>query len=127
MSARLSMIGLLVEDMERSLGFYRALGLTIPEGAEEQEHVEIEIGGGLVLFWDTAFVGTYDPHREKPNGGYRILPEFFVGSEEAVDALYAKLVADGYRVHGPPFETHFGAYMAMVDDPDGNTVLLTAG
>jgi predicted lactoylglutathione lyase len=121
------MIGLLVEDMERSLGFYRALGLTIPEGAEEQEHVEIEIGGGLVLFWDAAFVGAYDPDREEPNGGYRILPEFFVGSEEAVDALYAKLVADGYRVHGPPFETHFGAYMAMVDDPDGNTVLLTAG
>ena len=127
MGARLSMIGLLVEDMERSLEFYRALGLTIPEGAEEDPHVEVEAGGGLVLFWDAAFVGTYDPHREEPSGGYRILPEFFVGSEEAVDALYAELVADGHRGHKPPFETHFGAYMAMVDDPDGNTVLITAG
>ena len=26
-----------------------------------------------------------------------------------------------------PFETHFGAHMAMIDDPDGNTLLLTAG
>jgi predicted lactoylglutathione lyase len=121
------MIGLLVEDMGRSLAFYRALGLTIPEGDEEREHVEVEIGGGLVFFWDASFVGTYDPEREKPKGGYRILPEFFVGSEEAVDALYGKLVAEGHRGHGPPFETHFGAYMAMVDDPDGNTVLLTAG
>ncbi len=126
MGARLSMIGLLVEDMERSLGFYRALGLTIPEGAEEQEHVEVEVGGGLVLFWDAAFVGTYDPDREEPKGGYRIVPEFFVGRREAVDAVYAELVAAGYRGHGPPFETHFGAYMAMVDDPDDNTVLLTA-
>jgi len=33
----------------------------------------------------------------------------------------------GYRGHRTPFETAFGAYMAMVDDPDGNTVLMTAG
>ena len=52
----MSMIGLLVEDMERSLGFYRALGLEIPEGAEEEPHVEVEIGEGVVLFWDAVFV-----------------------------------------------------------------------
>jgi hypothetical protein len=48
LGARLSMIGLLVEDMERSLGFYRALGLPIPESAEEEAHVEVEIGGEVV-------------------------------------------------------------------------------
>jgi predicted lactoylglutathione lyase len=127
LGARLSMIGLLVEDMGRSLGFYRTLGLTIPEGSEEETHVEVEVGGGLILFWDAAFVGTYDANREEPNGGYRIVPKFFVGSEKAVDALYAKLVADGHRGHKAPFGTHFGVYMAMVDDPDGDTVLLTAG
>jgi len=26
-----------------------------------------------------------------------------------------------------PFTTYFGAYMCLVDDPDGNTVLVTAG
>jgi uncharacterized glyoxalase superfamily protein PhnB len=127
LGARLSMIGLLVEDMGRSLGFYRRVGLEIPEGAEKQEHVEVEIGGGVVLFWDAAFVGAYDPEREEPKGGYRIVLEFFVGTREAVDARYEELVADGYRGHKVPFETHFGAYMAMVDDPDGNTVLITAG
>jgi uncharacterized glyoxalase superfamily protein PhnB len=127
LGARLSMIGLLVEDMGRSLGFYRRVGLEIPEGAEKQEHVEVEIGGGVVLFWDAAFVGAYDPEREEPKGGYRIVLEFFVGTREAVDARYEELVADGYRGHKAPFETHFGAYMAMVDDPDGNTVLITAG
>ena len=127
MGARLSMIGLLVEDMGRSLGFYRRVGLEIPEGAEKQEHVEVEIGGGVVLFWDAAFVGAYDPEREEPKGGYRIVLEFFVGTREAVDARYEELVADSYRGHKAPFETHFGAYMAMVDDADGNTVLITAG
>jgi predicted lactoylglutathione lyase len=121
------MVGLMVEDMARSLAFYHRVGLEIPDGAEEREHVEVEIGGGVVLFWDAVFVGAYDPDREKPEGGYRVLPEFFVGSREVLDARYGELVACGYRGHKTPFETHFGAYMAMVDDPDGNTVLLTAG
>lgn len=121
------MIGLLVEDMESSLAFYRALGLPIPEGVEEQPHVEVEIGGGMVPFWDAIFADTYDPDREKPKGDYRILLEFFVGSRRAVDARYEHLVADGYHGHKSPFETHFGAYMTRIDDPDGNTVLITAG
>lgn len=127
MSTRSSMIGLLVKDMERSLGFYRALGLEIPKGAEEEPHVEVEIGDGVVLFWDAVFVGTYHPDRNEPKGGYRVLLEFFVGNKEDVDARYKELVVEGHRARKAPFETHFGAYMAMIDDPDGNTILLTAG
>lgn len=124
---QLKMVGLVVEDMARSLGFYRKVGLEIPEGAEEQPHVEVEIGGGVVLFWDSAFVGAYDPDREKPEGGYRILPEFFLEGEEAVDAKYRELTGLGYRGHRAPFTTPFASRLAMVDDPDGNTVLLSAG
>jgi catechol 2,3-dioxygenase-like lactoylglutathione lyase family enzyme len=127
LSAQLKMVGLMVEDMARSLSFYRRLGLEIPEGAEEQEHVEVERGGGVVLFWDAVFAGSYDPDRDEPKGGYRVLLEFFVGSEGDVDARYGELVAEGHRGHKAPFRTHFGAHMAMIDDPDGNTVLITAG
>lgn len=127
MSAQLKMVGLMVGDMARSLAFYCRPGLEIPEGTEEREHVEIEIGGGMVPFWDAVFAGSYDPDRDEPKGGYRVLLEFFVGSERDVDARYGELVAEGHRGHKAPFETHFGAHMAMVDDPDGNTILLTAG
>ena len=44
-----------------------------------------------------------------------------------MDARYKELVVEGHRAHKAPFETHFGAYMAMIDDLDGNTILLTAG
>jgi predicted lactoylglutathione lyase len=127
MSAQLKMVGLMVEDMARSLSFYRRLGLEIPEGAEDQEHVEVEIGNGVVLFWDAVFAESYDPGREEAKGGYRVLLEFFVGDAEGVDTRYAELVADGHRGHKAPFGTQFGAHMAMIDDPDGNTLLLTAG
>lgn len=56
-----------------------------------------------------------------------MVPEFFLASREAVDARYADMTGQGYRGHRAPFETAFGAYMAMIDDPDGNTVLITAG
>jgi len=127
MALQLSMIGLFVEDMGRSLAFYRRLSLEVPAGADDQPHVEVTMEDGVTFFWDATFVRTYDPDREPPSGGYRMLPEFFLAGREAVDATYAEMTGHGYRGHRAPFETAFGAYMAMVDDPDGNTVLITAG
>ena len=45
----LYMLGLIVQDMGKSLEFYRQLGLAIPEGNEEQTHVEIKMGSGLLV------------------------------------------------------------------------------
>lgn len=126
MPLQLSMVGLVVEDMARALAFYRRLGLDIPADVDDRPHVEMRMEGGVTLFWDTAFARTYDPDRAVPAGGYRILPEFFLADRGAVDATYADLTGHGHRGHRAPFETAFGAYMAMVDDPDGKTVLITA-
>lgn len=41
--------------------------------------------------------------------------------------MHAEVVAAGYRSSREPFRTDFGAYVGLVDDPDGNTVLITAG
>ena len=127
MAVQLSMVGVFVEDMARSLAFYRRLGLDIPTGVDDPPHVEIRMESGITFFFDTSFTPTYDADREPPVGSYRILPEFFLVSREAVDTTYADLTSRDYRGHRAPFETAFGAYMAMVDDPDGNTVLITAG
>jgi len=43
-----------------------------------------------------------------------------------VEAKYAELTACGYQGYRAPFETSFRAYFAMVNDPDGNTILLSA-
>ena len=53
--------------------------------------------------------------------------EFFVEGDDAVDAKWDELAAAGYRGRAAPFRTDFGAWMCLVDDPDGNTVLVTAG
>jgi len=48
-----------------------------------------------------------------------------VGSEAAVDALAARLQADGVRIIGVPRRTGDGYYEAVIADPDGNTVEIT--
>jgi hypothetical protein len=68
-----------------------------------------------------------DPDRTTPSGGSRIMLEFFVDGRPAVDAKYAELTDAGYRGRREPWLTSFDAYMCLVDDPDGNTVLVTAG
>jgi len=126
-SLSLSMLGLVIEDMGRSLAFYRRLGLAIPEEEDGRSHVAVPMAGGLIFFWNTAFVTTDDPDREAPACGYRVVLEFFLDGRTAVDAKYGELTGHGYRSHRAPFVSSFGAYMAMVDDPDGNTILITAG
>jgi catechol 2,3-dioxygenase-like lactoylglutathione lyase family enzyme len=53
MAATLGVIGVVVEDMARSLAFYRRLGLDVPAGADGEQHVEVGLPGGLKLAFDT--------------------------------------------------------------------------
>ena len=48
-----------------------------------------------------------------------------LGSREAVDAMAARLRADGVRVLSGPRETGDGYYEAVVEDPDGNHLEIT--
>ena len=49
-----------------------------------------------------------------------------VGSRGAVDALVARMTADGVRLASPARQTGDGYYEAVVEDPDGNLVEITA-
>jgi uncharacterized glyoxalase superfamily protein PhnB len=120
------MVVLLVEDVARSLAFYRHLEIEFPAGADERRDIGVDIGDGRTIIWTTTF-GRYDPNRITPSGGSRIMLEFFVEGNAAVDATFAELAAAGYDVIREPFVTDFDAYMCLVDDPDGNTILITAG
>lgn len=123
---RFTMIVLLIEDLPRSLAFYRRLGMEFPHDADDRRDIGLDIGGGRTIIWTTTFA-QYDPEREPPRGGSRMMLEFFVEGNETVETLFAELTAAGYHGRRAPFVTEFDAYMCLVDDPDGNTVLITAG
>jgi len=126
MEIQLSMLGIIVDDMPAALRFYRLLGLAIPEDEDQKPFVLHRMASGVTIFFDTVFAARHDPTHSRPTGGgYGSLFEFYLGDDAAVDAKYAELTAAGYHGRMAPAQTT-GPYAAMVDDPDGNVVLLTS-
>ena len=125
MTIQLSMLGLIVKDMPAALRFYRAVGLEIPAEDDAKPFVLFRMESGVTIFFDTVFARRYDPAHVPTSGGYGQLLEFYLGEDAAVDAKYAELTASGYHGRMAPEQTT-GPYAAMVDDPDGNVVLLTS-
>ncbi len=124
MTLKLSMVGVIVEDMAKSIDFYRRVGVEIPEGSEKQPFVPVKMDN-LTFFLSTKpFNQHWDPANTEASGGYRIILEFLLDSREAVDAKYNELIGYGYTSHVEPYFTTFNTYFAMVNDPDDNTVLL---
>src|SRR5690606_5329766 len=125
--AKLDAIGIVVADMAKSLAFYRALGLPIPDGVQDAPHVEVPLGGGLRLLFDTEeTVRSFHPSWSPAIGAGRIGLAVSLPDAAAVDAAYAELTAAGYHGELEPFDAFWGQRYASVNDPDGNTVDLYA-
>lgn len=126
MALQLYMVGVMVEDMARSLEFYRRLGMEFPEGAETMPHVPVKMGEFTFflntkkhnLLWDKAQTPAHA-------GGYRILLEFYLETEAAVKAKHAEMLAYGYENHSNPVPLSNNMCFAFINDPDGNTILLS--
>ena len=119
------MVVLEVRDLERSIRFYRALGLDVPDPTDGRPVVVHRMRSGVSLLLTTRFASVYDETWARPTGGYQQMLEFFVGEDAAVVSKWQQLTAVGYAGRMPPTQTA-GPFAAMVDDPDGNVVLLTS-
>ena len=127
MTARFDLVGIVVEDMARSLAFYRRLGFDVPPTADAEPHVEATLPGGLRLAWDTVeTIRSFMPDWATPSGSARIALAFACDDPADVDATYADVVAAGYDGHKEPWDAFWGQRYAIVLDPDGNTVDLFA-
>ena len=128
MTARIDFIGIVTDDLPRSLEFYRRLGLEIPEVPADAPHVEAALPGGMRIGWDpVATVHSFDPDWSAPSGGHRVSLAFVCDDPADVDRVYADLVAAGYDGHKEPWDADWGQRYAIVHDPDGNQVSLFAG
>src|SRR3954454_3351433 len=104
MTLRIDLVGIVVEDMGRSLAFYRQLGLDFPDDADTQPHVDITLPGGLRLAWDLVeTIRSFDPSWRPPGeGGARMSLAVACDGPAEVDATYERLPAAGAPTHPPP-------------------------
>jgi predicted lactoylglutathione lyase len=126
MGIQLGMIGLEVRDLQRSIEFYRLLGLEVPDPFPDRPVSVFRMDSGVSLVLAEGFAPAADPGWVRPEGGgYQIFLEFFVGDDAAVDAEWEKLTSAGYHGRRAPSKT-VGPYAAMIDDPDGNVMLISS-
>jgi catechol 2,3-dioxygenase-like lactoylglutathione lyase family enzyme len=126
---RLDVVGVIVSDMDKSIAFYRRLGVKFPEphDPEGHGHVEAVLDGGIRFALDTeATIRSFDPGWTPPSSGHRIAIAFLVDSPAAVDEKFAELVESGARPHKEPWDAFWGQRYAQIHDPDGNVVDLFA-
>jgi len=128
MSAVLSAIGLVAADLPRTLAFYRALGLDIPDDADQAPHVEVILPGGMrILFDPESTIKSFDPEWTPPQkGSPRTALAFECADAAEVDAIYASMVDAGHDGHLAPWDAFWGQRYATLRDPDGNGVDLFA-
>jgi catechol 2,3-dioxygenase-like lactoylglutathione lyase family enzyme len=131
MRSRIHVITLGVRDLERSLAFYRALGLespgvigteflrdeTTPGGAAAM----FELHGGLILalYGRDDLAKDADASFDAPGRGEFSIGHL-VGSREEVDAVLAEAEAAGATLTDAPHERPWGIYSGYFRDPDGH-------
>ncbi|WP_294263102.1 VOC family protein [uncultured Sphingomonas sp.] len=119
-------IDIVVADMAASARFYRDLGLAVPEGAEEEAHVQIDTPGGATIgLMSEAIIRGADPEWQTPVG-QRVTFACRCDDAAEVDAAYARMIAAGHRGLREPWDSPWGQHYAMLADPDGNRVDLFA-
>lgn len=124
---QLDAIGVVAKDMEASIAFYSALGMT-PEPYEPgSDHVEFNLPSGLRFMIDSAALVTQlMPDWTPPSGGPSMGIAFLCSSPAEVDSLYAEMMEKGYGSKMEPFDAFWGQRYASIKDPDGNPVDLFA-
>lgn len=127
MAISLHTIGLTVKDLGKSLSFYRSLGLPIPEGQDNEYHVEFTSNDGYSIgFIPESTMLKTNPNWTAPTGDNRISLQFACNSPKEVDDTYKTLTSKGYTSFKAPWNAPWGQRFAQVLDPDGNNVAFFA-
>lgn len=121
----LNAIGIVVSDMERSIRFYRLLGLDIPDTPGEG-HVDAFLPSGVRLMLDSEeVIKSFRPEWTREAGNQLSLA-LECASPEEVDSLHARAVEAGFRSELEPWDAFWGQRYAQLADPDGVPVDLYA-
>jgi uncharacterized glyoxalase superfamily protein PhnB len=129
LSLALPQINIVVREMQRSLAFYRLLGVSFASGSDPRwaewvpHHANGVASNGVRVELDSiAFAKQWNPGLDEAKLGSAVIPMFHVASREEVDVVHERVIAAGHRSHMAPEDAFWGARYAIVEDPDGGSV-----
>ncbi len=121
----LNAIGIAVSDMAASIGFYRLLGLDVPETPDEG-HVDTFLPNGVRFMLDSEeVIRSFLPDWTQQNGN-QISIALECASPAEVDEIYERVTSGGFEGEKEPWDAFWGQRYALLGDPDGVRVNLYA-
>ena len=118
-------IGIVCEDLSKSIEFYSLFGLKF-EKFGEGDHVEATTKSGVRLMLDSeTLMKQIDPNWKPPTGS-RIGLCFIQENPNKVDELFNALITKGFKADKEPWDAFWGQRYAIVLDPDGNQTSIFA-
>ena len=121
MPAAISCVTFPVDDLQKSIAFYRdGLGLTLEE--QDEEHAAFDVDGVYLVLLDRSEFGTYVEkvgHRPAARGAAETIISYFAESKGEVDAVMAQ--GQERRRASVAASDDDGVYSGYFTDPDGHT------
>jgi len=122
---QLNALGIVVSDMARSIGFYRLVGLDVPETPDEG-HVDAFLPNGVRFMLDSEeTIRSFRPDWVRAAGNQLGLA-LECASPAEVDEVYARVTNAGFHGEKEPWDAFWGQRYAQLQDPDGVPVDLYA-
>ena len=112
----LDVITVVTTDLERSLAFYRLLGVGPPDLVGPR-FAAVDLGHRIRLAW------TAEPQPSTGDAGRLCLGIRCAGADE-LEQRYRTAIDAGHRAVSPPHDAAWGATVCRLLDPDGNVVEL---
>lgn len=124
MKPRINCISLPVDDIQKSLSFYKdGLGFPAQTFGEEADHIVLDLQSNLclVLILRSEFTGftKLANQTDAARGSSECILSYFAESREEVDAILQRVEAVGGSLAGEPKDQPWG-YAACFTDPDGH-------
>jgi catechol 2,3-dioxygenase-like lactoylglutathione lyase family enzyme len=121
----LNAIGITCSDMARSIAFYRAIGLDVPETPDEG-HIDTFLPNGVRFMLDSEEVmRSFLPEWQREDGN-QLGIALECASAAEVDDVYGRVIAAGFEGEKEPWDAFWGQRYAILTDPDGVPVSLYA-
>lgn len=121
MPAAISCVTVPVDDLQKSIAFYRdGLGLTPEE--QDADHAAYDLDGVYLVLMNRADFGDYVEGvgaRPAVKGAAETILSYFTGSKGEVDQIMTKAQGAGATIS--PAEEDEGVYSGYFTDPDGHT------
>lgn len=114
-----SAVAIAVSDMEKSLRFYRSLGLEFAQEDPRHHHC-ISPGSIPFMLNDDSLMpmmGVKEPMGENGRASLAVR----CADAEEVDRIYGIAASDGYGL-APPWDAFWGQHYAVIRDPDGTRI-----